>query len=383
MLKTFNEVLATHTDNEIFPQSDPALNQAIKDWYGTRKICAESETDFIRFFRRLYNKDYNQYVQILRIEPGVSDYDWLVQEYRERQRTIDESMSGSATVSKTTSGSVSGTDGKTISGTNGNTRTLNTETQISGTKDGTISDDITKTTDHDRTTSDSSTRTDNLTQTNNSDYTDYNMNHDSSLGLAKTAPMSISYQNNGVIESTVNSVTVDGVTHAMRMESITNSDADVQNPSKLDFSYPDSQTAGDVRQFHRNFGESDDTTHNTGTQSMSRSGSDSIDESVVTDGTRSVSETTGSTKADTGTITDSGTKSETVSGTVSRTTSGADETESENGQTKEGLEREIYTGRNIQIARLLSSASEYIQQTNAFDWFSKQIDVCFYGIYEI
>ena len=57
------------------------LQKTIEDWFDDREIVDNDMFDI--YFRRVLNRDYKRYKELLRIEPGVAKYDWLVNRYNE------------------------------------------------------------------------------------------------------------------------------------------------------------------------------------------------------------------------------------------------------------------------------------------------------------
>ena len=79
-MKTYAQIV----DQITFPETvDAALQQTIFDWFQFREVADDYKFPF--WFVRLLNRDISQYNQLLRIEPGISSYDWLVSKYRELQ----------------------------------------------------------------------------------------------------------------------------------------------------------------------------------------------------------------------------------------------------------------------------------------------------------
>ena len=79
-LKTFKQIL---DEGYTFPDIvDEGTQQAITDWFFYRRVCDNEK--FIPFFDREIKLAFPQYMQLLRIDPTVSSYDWLVSDYTER-----------------------------------------------------------------------------------------------------------------------------------------------------------------------------------------------------------------------------------------------------------------------------------------------------------
>lgn len=101
---------------------DEATWAAIVDWFGLRRV----QPNFDRYFSRALKLHYPHYLELVRIEPGVAEYDWFVENYKEQQTTLEGSKQKTIAGEKSTT--KSGTNGGTVTvtGTDGNTRTLNT-----------------------------------------------------------------------------------------------------------------------------------------------------------------------------------------------------------------------------------------------------------------
>lgn len=334
----------------MWPETIPeALKQTINDWFWYREVCSDDKFNW--YFNRVLNGCYSRYNQLLRIQPGISDYDWLVQNYKELQTMKSESGSTSkiSSTDKTTS--------LTESGTNGNTRTMNTtdttdkDTTDSKTHGGTL----TTATTYGKTSTNSGTLKNEGDRTETGSISDSGSNSSSSdqMNLGKSNPQSISYS---------------GATSGM--------------PSGLDWSYPGSQgeqkvsssgTDSNTRTFN-NHKTTDDFTQ-TDARSNALGGTD---RTVNTDArTESGAGTEDSSVTHTGTITDAGTNSASKSGTEGI------EGEETTSTTGSSTDRTIETGRNVDIATLLTNAKQFIIATTAWSWLKEQLEPCFMGVYDI
>ena len=83
-MMTYQEFTKQNPD-PIINQSDETVQNAVYNWFKYRYIGFENTTKFLDILQRNVKIYYPMYKQKLRIEPGVSQYDWLVQVYRERQ----------------------------------------------------------------------------------------------------------------------------------------------------------------------------------------------------------------------------------------------------------------------------------------------------------
>lgn len=193
-MKTFSQIINEgYTYPEIIPED---LQGVIYDWYQFREVCDDDK--FVPFFDRLLNKCYRQYDQLMRIEPGVADYDWLVSQYKELQRE--------ATDNSTDVISSEGTSTKAEATTEGNeqtdTKTYNVTDTGSSTKDNTdtttynLSEGGSVSRDEDASLTVSETRTKDDTRTlSKEDVVDTDTtdeNYKNTKGATKTLPMSTS-----------------------------------------------------------------------------------------------------------------------------------------------------------------------------------------------
>lgn len=81
---TYKAFVADNAD-PIVSQSDETVQAAVYDWFKYRYIGFDDTAKFLDILQRNVSINYPIYKQKLRIEPGVSSYDWLVSTYRERQ----------------------------------------------------------------------------------------------------------------------------------------------------------------------------------------------------------------------------------------------------------------------------------------------------------
>lgn len=335
------------------------MQATINEWFDLRNVC--SDENFTVFFQRVLKRDYLRYTQLLRVEPGVAQYDWLVQNYRERKldlsrsdsRTIEFTKGGTVQNSVEKEGSSSMTDNTSeqTSGTSGNTRTFDTEDTTSQTSSGT------RTIDRDTVRGDQTTDTvaDSGTSTgtsSSSDVTDH-------AGLQKAAPMSVEY-----------TTLVGGVTQQLPPLSWASATSQEQDGTTATSS------------------SSDSTTSNSSSQ---RAGT--LDSTVADDTSEATSGTLSGTLNKDGTITDAGTTSGTKTGNGSHTGSTTEQetgtttynTEDSTSDSSEGAStsKEISTGRVSDPAEILQKAVAFIEATNAFEWLKNQLEPCFIGVYDI
>lgn len=122
---TYNEFIAANPDFITVNISD-LDKQTISDWFGLRIVC--DDDNFPRFFNRVLARDYPRYLQIMRVQPGISgtQYDWFVQEYAAAINTVTNSITNSGADTETretkSNNSYTGTGKNTI--VHGKTETL-------------------------------------------------------------------------------------------------------------------------------------------------------------------------------------------------------------------------------------------------------------------
>lgn len=358
-LKTMLEVRQT---TNIYPDGLDIFEgdkRAIQNWFDMRYVCDNEK--FVAFFQRVLMRDYGLYRELLRTEPHISKYDWLVQQYTESQTyekgsdttTSNGQTTNTGTVNTATGQTTSNTDTTNSAGNSSHTRTTNdTDTK---TRTGTTTNSGTDTTT--TTTTDQNT-TVSTSQSGGSD-TVSDGSHDNQKGLTRENPMSISYSGSGV--------SIDGN----------------DNTGSLEWKSPTNQTETDTR-------HTGNTTTNYGKNDSSN---------VTGNGTQTVNGstvhglTTGTNDTETGTHTandlDTDTTSNTTQTVSTGSVSGSGTTESENqtvtgsasNTNKQNLTQHINTGRSIDTATLLSQAQAFIMNSSAFQWLYSRLDPCFMGVY--
>lgn len=121
-MMTYSKFVESNPD-PIIKQSDETVQNAVFDWFKYRYIGFENTSKFLDILQRNVKINYPIYRQKLRIEPGVSQYDWLVSSYRELQHKSNGTSNGTATHkgTQTTTGTGDSTDIRTGSQTNDHT----------------------------------------------------------------------------------------------------------------------------------------------------------------------------------------------------------------------------------------------------------------------
>ena len=358
-LKTFKEI---RTTVQVYPDIDifEADKQAINSWFDTRYVVDNEK--FVTFFQRVLTRDYGRYRELLRIEPHISKFDWLVQQYNESQtyeKGVDSSTSnGTTTENRNTTnnstGSTSATDTTVSNGSD--TRTHNgTDTDNKTGSRNTVNGG-TDLTEH--SSSDNSTVTTN-SESGGSDTTSENV-HNNVKNLTRENPMSISYGSGGA--------SIDNKTG---------------NTGALNWEYPSSQTEQDTRNTTERvteYGRTDESTSvNRGSQNSTDTTTHghSVTETFNEGGTRTTLDTDTDLRTDNTTHTNIGATDRTETGTATGSTVTGNATSTENQR----LTQHINTGRSVDTATLLKQAQAYIMSSSAFAWLYAQLDTCFMGVY--
>lgn len=341
----------------------------------------------------------------------------MVADYMERQilgsstEEKNETHNGTSTNKQTgdSTRAKSGDDVTTDESSGSNTRTLNTSQNVTGSQThsgtdkeataNTRTDDLTQTRELDETRTDdltqtrelSSTRTDNLTETGSHESSRSDISD--SKSLAGGTPDSQTYGTG----SQIGLLAPDGMPLIAH---------DTGAPGKLDWKYLSTQG--------ENIGLADSVSREKSSKTNGGTVTNS-DTGTVTDG-GTVTTTQGGTLKNTGTVGDEGSREIThghkVDDLTTRTDSGTikdeantggtttvkygstvtdtknlTDTRTENGTVSghtgvESDHRERYSGRHKAPPELLKMAQEYIVGSNAVKWLFRQLEPCFFELYE-
>lgn len=348
---------------------DSAFQETVYDWFQFREVC--DDVRFPIYFKRVINDDYLLYRQLLRVEPGISEYDWLVQKYEESQIVTDRNSS------------ITGTSSLSTAKENGGTITDAKTQELTSTKSGTVEETTTDTKnishstigsdDTTSTLSGSDTRTDDLADSKSVTYgksitKDYDGDRTVTLDgetvskeLGRDNPMSASYVGSGF-------------------------------PSTMDWTNPSSQNESTESRDDSTRTVTDDTTSTTesGTDTTSGTNTGTVttaygkidtkenDTTQTLTGTDTENKSFGRESAESRTDGLTGSNTKTLATTEDTTVTGSD---SKTNAMDELIQR-INTGRSVDPATLLVNASAFIKNSNAWDWMRKRLEVCFMGIYE-
>lgn len=434
---TYQTFLKIHP-NPIKDISDETVEKGIEDWFKYRYIGFENENKFLDILRRNVAINYPMYEQKLRIEPGVSEYDWLVQTYRERQlktngssentrihgddtstRTATTSEDGTTAYGKTATTTHTGTD----TGTHTGTDTRNDTANDTANHTGTVGSTHTGTEQNDGTTKNTSTRTGGYTEnsieglhtTETSPHvTVRNQNGGNrsewsgAQQVQATTPMSKKYDKSNMIEPSATDNDTQFYEKAYQhMPALDWQNLTAQSQSG-NRGYVSDDTYTETKYIYGDDKKGDIQTREGSTKSPDRREVTYDNDKTVGDGknnsvitkdladneTRNLKDITDHTGQNT-TIYD--TTNKTVYDTQAKTIDGGTDTNSRSGQSNERSEnvygnitdngshsqtdREQVTGRNEDPAVILERATRFIEHSSAFMWLKEQLDSCFFPGY--
>lgn len=369
-------------DNKVISDlTGDALNQTIYDWYKYRYLSFVDTDKFRDIFRRTISVSLPRYEQLLRIEPGVSEYDWLVGLYRERQlkRKSDHELETTHGSDQVQSNSID-TDAGTITHTHGIISDLKGGV-VSKAHTGTVDD--TKTGGHD---------TDTVSGRNTTTYSPHVSRKTTNGGdrqawsgdqsLAANLPMSESYDK--YIEPTESgtSATESGEYYqhayehmpalkwnAPSSQSQSGHREYVKDGSTVTESFVyDDNVKGDITVTE---GDKANPTTNKFTYNNEKNSKEFNDTETTT------YQNLGNTRTQ-GNDSDNRDLTKTNQDTITKNYGNINV--SGNGNV---TDREQVTGRNEDPAKILERASRFIKSTNAFEWLRHEIEPCFLALYDI
>lgn len=348
-MMTFKEMRTRN--HYLYPETIPAdLRLVINNWFDYREVCDDDK--FVTFFQRLLERDYKTYKELLRIEPGIAQYDWLVQQYREHERKLKENEQKSN----------NGSNVRTLNGhivTNGTVTDIYEDTENGNSqKSGSHVDNANETNTTFRTGNyrdNGITNIDDTTNNSGSNEADVE-NHSGDKALNKNAPMSVQYAQTDINTSGDNH---DGEPNRLSWNTLT----------------AQAQSSHDGTEHAKN--QSEDESHRIARNTQDNSGTNSLSGS--------------DTKAKNG----NGLYTDNMNDSRNRSHNGERENNSDvvNETTDEminnargesnkyGLDRSIDSGRSIDIATLLTQSANFIKKSEAWEWLYSRLDTCFIGIY--
>lgn len=350
---------------------DDALKATIAEWFDYRNVCDNEK--FVRFFQRILLKDYSRYEQLLRIEAGIAQYDWLVQEYHEHK--IDTRRTPQLTVG------VQAGDNETTTITPAETTKTNSGDDTT-TKTGTVTgnadytDTLVESTDVLNPYKETTTTT-HPTKTIHTGIAENAVHEGTSGGdsveLNRDNPMSSSY---------VNGVPMYGFSNGASGSPGT---AAHQTVATLDWTNPSSQTESGTLNSEKSTDKRDALDNYTDEQTT-YTGTDRVEKSMSGERTKART-VNGDTDKKTYNTTDKLTHGHVVKNTTD--TAGTNvvagthtETTITTG-TDSTVVKDRFTGRHDAPADLLAKAARFIENTDAWDWLYKELETCFISLIEL
>lgn len=383
----YSEFVEKIDKNPVASQSDETVEKAIYDWFKYRYIGFDDPDKFLDILKRNVAVNYPIYCQKLRIQPGISQYDWLVQTYRERQLTAtggtkSTQTRGHDTTTRTPdlydydySDITTTTDMDSDITKTGSEKHVKSggHTDSKGQYSDTVKDDFTE----GRHTSEFSPHVAHKTQ-NGGDYAAWSGDSQIRADL----PMSKSYKSSDMIEPD-------------------NTSDDKQQYQKAYQHMPalDWQTATSQGQTgHREY-RNDDTFQTTSYEYDSsgkgdittREGSKTAPDSRITKTDHGAQSSTFTYSDETDAVTFEGRTDSTHSGGTVKVSAphhhGTETTESVYGNisntgSSSSTNRERESGRSIDIATLLENATRFIEHSSAWKWLKEQLEPCFAPWYD-
>lgn len=125
---TFKQIL---NNGYTFPDTiDTATQELIKEWFQFRKVADNNK--FVVWFNRSLNLNYPYYRQLLRIDPTISDYDWLIENYKESLYNSEKTGKTRGTDTQTSKQDIIGTNDINTRGNLESTGESNTKDKTQG-----------------------------------------------------------------------------------------------------------------------------------------------------------------------------------------------------------------------------------------------------------
>lgn len=383
----YSEFIEKINDNPVAEQSDETVQNAIFDWFKYRYIGFDDPDKFLDILQRNVKVNYPIYSQKLRIEPGISQYDWLVQTYRERQTTAtggtkNTQTHGSDLTTRTPdlydydyndiTTTTNMTAGTTKTGSEKHVKTGG-HTDNKNPYSDTVNDDFTE----GRHTSEYAPHVGQKTQ-NGGDYSAWSGDSQIRADL----PMSKFYKSSDMIEPDNDSDDKQQYKKAY------------QHMPALDWQTATSQGQNGHREY-RNDDTSQTTSYVYGDSGKgditTREGSKTAPDSRTTKTDHGAQSGTFIYNNETDTVSYEGRSDNTTnSGTVKVSAPhhhGTETTENTYGNisntgSSNSTNRERETGRSVDIATLLDNATSFIERSSAWKWLKEQLEPCFAPWYD-
>lgn len=384
---TYQEALINNP-NLITVDIDDALKATIADWFNYRHV-ADNDL-FGVYLNRVLNRDYARYKQLLRVQAGHAEYDWLVSNYMEKQTTNVQDVTQTTEnaqeqeINGTNQGRQenSGTDKVTTTGSDNETKELTDTTSYAGSETNTRTGSETDSATHEKGATSSTQKTKNNQQhtSKTSGNPQTLTNHfTGSSAAAKAGPMDAGVAAQGEVTlpgtmGTIPGISVEFNSHATNIQQSQTDDKELTQDT-LDSTTVDS------------YGGDADTVVTTGDAAK--------DADNATKTYNNVTDTHGFSEDRQDKTTHTGTdnhvtsdKQETEHGAIVDTTGSNHSTNTSNGTQKMSsnnstVNRERFAGRTEAPADLLVRAVSFIESTNAWEWLMPRIETCFICIYDI
>lgn len=427
--KTLEELIEEVGQEAVFSgtEVDEATQNLLIDWLFDYKLCSDSDTKFLRYFRRRLNNVYPMYLSQVRVMTVRENLDPFVVHYFERLEKRQGTGTEATTRATTGNGTKGTTGGTTMSEGSVRTPDLVHANEYASQDDITSSDisDTTRTPNLTQSTTygeqiattgsgtDNTTRTPNLTDTDkhtgtitdagsSSSSTSGTSTEDSTIGV-DASNSSTSYSDAFAIQYpeaniggsnlsvSLNGTRAGGINYA-QSESIGGSKTDGTSgtDTTTDIDRSESSSTQGTTGNTRTFNNTDTSTH-TGTETNNRSLSNTGNETHSgTDSTQSTGTEHTSTGAS-GAVetkktgndrsTDTGTETFTKTGTT--TNSGEETTtnsQNEVGTANRSNDEKVQTiekGRDESVADLIPRVMKALQNSNELLWLVKSLEVCF------
>ena len=326
IMKTFQEII---NEGYEYPSVvDETTQGIITSFFCYREISSNKK--FVAWFNRELLLNYPYYLQLLRLDPSVSDYDWFVEVYMERE------LKHTGSNDSTSTAIITGND-KNIREfnnkiTNNRIPNLTNETITTyGAKHHEIFDDTTSI-----------------------DTTDNNQGFSRAGALSRVSPMSASYTAEEMKANNADKITVGKQSLSGYAKGFP--DMDIRNPT---------QSSDALTTEGKLSAGSNKTNRKTNTPDGNVQWSEGDDKVKITtkgsDENITVSETV---TPETVAITKNDSNMTTVEGTNNATY------------------RDRYSGRNSLPADVIKSAKTCIQQSVSFNWLRRKLDKCFMQVYD-
>lgn len=400
----YKDFVSNVNENPVKDQSDETVQQAVYDWFKYRYLGFEDTTKFLDILQRNVAVNYPIYQQKLRIQPGISEYDWLVQMYRERQLKSKGTNGSTISYNSNVTGIKTGSDTTMQSGGQTNVRTGNQTNEKAGSETDVRSGNQVSSKDGGHTVTDVQ-GTHITTESPHVNRVTTNGGHVSGwsgdTAVNATLPLSKSYSHQQEVTELKDDVAVENQSNAFKSrayEGMPSTGSEAPYNANLDWSTVSGQSQSGHRQYSTdkstvtqsyeygsgvkgdvttNEGDKDNPDTSTTTYNDEK---DTLTYNDVTDkksfdsriDTLTYNQVTDKTTYDNvenvhtyNALTDTSNKG------GSDTTTGNDER----------TDREQVTGRNEDPAAILMRATVFIEQSSAWIWLREQLESCFYPGY--